>query len=125
MQVPQFCLAILFVANVCQVHSYFRAIQRRNETSVRALHLTADVIEHNSANYTAWYYRRRCLKELGIDLEEERIFTDKWARDCPKNYQAGCNILGRVIFFRYAGVVPQALARDRDGHACALSCPWA
>ncbi|CAE6936514.1 FTA [Symbiodinium sp. CCMP2456] len=70
-----------------EVHSYFRAIQQRNETSERALHLTADVIEHNSANYTAWYYRRRCLKDLGIDLEEERVFTDKWARDCPKNYQ--------------------------------------
>ena len=71
-----------------EVHSYFRAIQQRNETSERALHLTADVIEHNSANYTAWYYRRRCLKDLGIDLEDERVFTDKWARDCPKNYQA-------------------------------------
>lgn len=46
-----------------EVHSYFRAIQQRNETSKRALQLTAHVIEHNSANYTAWYYRRRCLKD--------------------------------------------------------------
>ena len=70
-----------------EVHGYFRAIQQRNETSQRALQLTAHVIEHNSANYTAWYYRRRCLKELAIELDDEREFTDKWARDCPKNYQ--------------------------------------
>ncbi|CAJ1374945.1 unnamed protein product [Effrenium voratum] len=70
-----------------EVHGYFRAIQQRNETSLRALSLTADVIENNSANYTAWYYRRRCLKELDSDLDEERVFTNKWATDCPKNYQ--------------------------------------
>lgn len=70
-----------------EVHGYFRAIQQRNETSQRALQLTAHVIEHNSANYTAWYYRRRCLKELATELDDEREFTDKWARDCPKNYQ--------------------------------------
>ena len=27
-------------------------------------------------------------QDLAIELDEERIFTDKWARDCPKNYQA-------------------------------------
>jgi len=70
-----------------EVHSYFRAVQQRNEFSDRALKLTADVIEHNSANYTAWYYRRRCLKELKSDLQKELEFADKWARDCPKNYQ--------------------------------------
>lgn len=70
-----------------EVHSYFRAIQQKGEMSQRALMLTADVIEHNSANYTAWYYRRRCLKELETDLQLELLFTDKWSRDCPKNYQ--------------------------------------
>lgn len=70
-----------------EVHDYFRAVQQRNEFSKRALKLTADIIGHNSANYTAWYYRRRCLKELGSDLEVELEFIDKWARDCPKNYQ--------------------------------------
>lgn len=66
---------------------YFRAIQQRDEFSPRALELTADVIQHNSANYTAWYYRRRCLKELDSDLTAELFFTDQWSRDCPKNYQ--------------------------------------
>eukprot|EP00913_Durusdinium_trenchii_P007380 g6939.t1 len=27
------------------------------------------------------------LQDLAIELDDERIFTDKWARDCPKNYQ--------------------------------------
>ena len=30
----------------------------------------------------------RLLQELAIELDDEREFTDKWARDCPKNYQA-------------------------------------
>lgn len=70
-----------------EVHSYFRAVQQKGEFSERALELTSDVIRHNSANYTAWYYRRRCLTNLKSDLEAEHRFTDQWARDCPKNYQ--------------------------------------
>mmetsp|Transcript_7424 Transcript_7424/g.13234 ORF Transcript_7424/g.13234 Transcript_7424/m.13234 type:complete len:334 (-) Transcript_7424:25-1026(-) len=70
-----------------EVHGYFRAVQQRGEFSQRVMELTADVIEHNSANYTAWYYRRRCLKELGLDLAAELEFTDQWAADSPKNYQ--------------------------------------
>eukprot|EP00930_Biecheleria_cincta_P050127 TRINITY_DN35301_c0_g1_i1.p1 TRINITY_DN35301_c0_g1~~TRINITY_DN35301_c0_g1_i1.p1 ORF type:complete len:340 (+),score=66.29 TRINITY_DN35301_c0_g1_i1:48-1067(+) len=70
-----------------EVHDYFRAIQKLGEFSERALALTGDVIEHNSANYTAWWYRRRCLHELGCDLSAEHVFTDKWSKDCPKNYQ--------------------------------------
>jgi len=70
-----------------EVHDYFRAVQKKSEFSERALALTADVIQHNSANYTAWYYRRRCLKELGSDLKKEVEFADNWARDFPKNYQ--------------------------------------
>merc|ERR1712136_565183 len=50
--------------------------------------LTADVIENNSANYTAWYYRRRCLTNEKSDLSAELEFTDRWAKDSPKNYQA-------------------------------------
>lgn len=70
-----------------EVHDYFRAIQQKEEFSDRALQLTGDVIEHNSANYTAWYYRRKCLKAISADLSKELEFTDKWARDAPKNYQ--------------------------------------
>eukprot|EP00931_Biecheleriopsis_adriatica_P089807 TRINITY_DN63887_c0_g1_i1.p1 TRINITY_DN63887_c0_g1~~TRINITY_DN63887_c0_g1_i1.p1 ORF type:complete len:336 (+),score=79.26 TRINITY_DN63887_c0_g1_i1:35-1042(+) len=84
---PEPLAVISYPPGFQEVHGYFRAIQQKSEFSERALALTADVIEHNSANYTAWWYRRRCLKELASDLDKEHIFTDKWARDCPKNYQ--------------------------------------
>jgi len=70
-----------------ETHDYFRAVQAANEYSDRALDLTADVIEHNSANYTAWYYRRRCLSELKSDLQEELELTNTWSRENAKNYQ--------------------------------------
>jgi len=84
---PEPLVVIRYPPGFEEAHSYFRAIQQRNEYSERALTLTADVIEHNSANYTAWYYRRRCLSELKSDLSAELAFIDSWARDSPKNYQ--------------------------------------
>merc|ERR1719401_958083 len=54
-----------------EVHDYFRAVQFANEYTERALALTADVIEHNSANYTAWYYRRWLIAELLAQFEAE------------------------------------------------------
>lgn len=78
---------ISYTPKFTEVHDYFRAVQQRGELSERALSLTSDVIDQNSANYTAWYYRRRCLKSIGSDLMVELSFTDGWARECPKNYQ--------------------------------------
>lgn len=43
-------------ALVTTTMDYFRAILKSNEISQRALDLTADVIEVNPANYTAWYW---------------------------------------------------------------------
>jgi len=84
---PEPLVVIRYPKGFDDVHSYFRAVQQRVEFSLRALRLTADVIEQNSANYTAWYYRRRCLKELGSDLAKELAFADTWGRNSPKNYQ--------------------------------------
>ena len=52
-----------------------------------ALALTADVIEQNSANYTAWAYRRRCLLALHCSLSDELQFAERIAFHTPKNYQ--------------------------------------
>lgn len=45
------------------------------EKSARALDLTRAVISYNSADYTAWEWRWRCVVALGTDLEEERQLT--------------------------------------------------
>ncbi len=37
---------------------YLRAVIQLNEQSIRVLYLTKQVIEQDSAHYTAWYYRR-------------------------------------------------------------------
>jgi protein farnesyltransferase/geranylgeranyltransferase type-1 subunit alpha len=53
----------------------------------RALSLTADVIEQNSANYTAWSYRRACLVALQSSVDAELQYCERIARQTPKNYQ--------------------------------------
>ena len=44
--------------------NYFRRVVINGEYSERTLQLSAEVIGHNAANYTAWLFRRRCLAEL-------------------------------------------------------------
>ena len=39
---------------VVDVMGYFRAVINSGEKSIRALALTARVIDHNAANYTGW-----------------------------------------------------------------------
>lgn len=64
--------------------------------SSSTLSLTAHIISLNSANYTAWDFRRRCLDHLLTPLpSNERIlrwqneisYIDEVARQTPKNYQ--------------------------------------
>jgi len=67
--------------------SYFRAITEKNEISERAYAITCRVCELNSANYTAWHYKRILVKALKKDLMEEYNFIRDEAKDNPKNYQ--------------------------------------
>ena len=71
-----------------EVMGYFRAILKVGEISQRAFDLTTEVIGQCQGNYTAWFYRRKCLDELKLPLEDEM----KWLQgDCglslEKNYQ--------------------------------------
>lgn len=74
-------------AAVRQTMDYFRAVLSLQELSARSLSLTTKVIELNAANYTAWHFRRQCLKALSCDLRSELEFVSDIAGENPKNYQ--------------------------------------
>lgn len=75
---------------------YFRRVLLNEEYSERALLLSAEAINLNAANYTAWQYRRKCLDVLHADKseedrkhvwQEEQAFADEQCRNNMKNYQ--------------------------------------
>jgi protein farnesyltransferase/geranylgeranyltransferase type-1 subunit alpha len=80
--------------------NYFRAIVQMNERSERALALTAEAIDMNAANYTAWYYRRLCLEATEADMKKELEFVNEMAEENPKNYQIWCVMLVPMFRFR-------------------------
>lgn len=58
-----------------------RAVMSAHEYSVRALALTAAVIDMNTAHYTAWEYRLRIVREIG----KTQIPKSEWLVDgCPE-----------------------------------------
>ena len=61
---------------------------KANEMSHRAFMLTAEVVDMNPANYTAWEFRRRCLKALKLDLQKVQ-YTQEMAEDNPKTTKFG------------------------------------
>ena len=71
------------------VMAYFRGIVKMNEMSERALELTGLIIEMNSADYSAWYYRRRILKSMEgkYDITKEYKFIEDLGDEVSKNYQ--------------------------------------
>ena len=84
---PNPVVAINYNDDYRELMDLFRAVTAADERSERALDLTAEVIEHNAANYTAWHFRRRCLEALGADLYKELRYIEEKAYDTPKNYQ--------------------------------------
>jgi protein farnesyltransferase/geranylgeranyltransferase type-1 subunit alpha len=78
---------VLHVFPVAITMDYFRAILKLDEHSERSLWLTDQVINLNSANYTAWNFRRTILIKLKKNLEEELQHTIKIAQVSQKNYQ--------------------------------------
>eukprot|EP01094_Clydonella_sp_ATCC50884_P024883 TRINITY_DN636_c0_g1_i2.p1 TRINITY_DN636_c0_g1~~TRINITY_DN636_c0_g1_i2.p1 ORF type:complete len:345 (+),score=99.78 TRINITY_DN636_c0_g1_i2:94-1035(+) len=84
---PAKICAIAYLPDFEESMNYFRAIVQRDERSERALWLTERVIDGNAANYTAWYYRAKCLEDLGKDPREELKFVEELAFDNAKNYQ--------------------------------------
>ena len=78
---------ILYTSNFIDAMNYFRSIIFKAEYSYRALVLTSYIIDLNSANYTAWHYRRECLFHLNSNLLNELTWTSNLCNTTPKNYQ--------------------------------------
>lgn len=63
-----------------RVMGYFRAILVKEEYSERTLQLSEEVIELNAANYSAWQYRRLCMKKMHeAASQEDRLAA--WRRE--------------------------------------------
>eukprot|EP00775_Hariotina_reticulata_P003675 gene3675-3936_t len=80
-------VAIQYSKQHKELLAYFRAVAEQGERSERVLQLTAELIESNSADYTAWQYRWETLMELQADLTQEYQFTLRVAEESAKNYQ--------------------------------------
>ncbi|QIX00030.1 hypothetical protein AMS68_005547 [Peltaster fructicola] len=84
---PHPLAAIAYSEEYEEVSSYLRAIMAANEFSPRVLDLTDDLIELNTAHYTAWLYRAQCLFALNSDLKAEIQWLNETALAHQKNYQ--------------------------------------
>lgn len=79
--------AIAYSDEYEEVSSYLRAVMAANEFSDRVLQLTEDLIDMNTAHYTAWLYRAQCLFALNKDLTKEIEWLNETALAHQKNYQ--------------------------------------
>ncbi|CAM9831543.1 unnamed protein product [Pylaiella littoralis] len=84
---PDPVVSIAYKHNYTVAGDYLRAFQASGETSKRALSITRLVLEYNPSHYTAWWFRRRCLFALRMDLASELDEVEDVAGDNPKNYQ--------------------------------------
>eukprot|EP00903_Cladosiphon_okamuranus_P012558 g11759.t1 len=84
---PDPVVSIAYKHNYKIAGDYLRAFQASGETSERALAITRLVLEYNASHYTAWWFRRRCLFALGMDLANELDVVEDIAGYNPKNYQ--------------------------------------
>lgn len=88
---PQPVVHIAMVKDAALLLAYFWAGVRADERSERMLHLSGEIILNlNSAHYTLWEWRWRCLEALGEveeRREEEAALMQRVAKANPKNYQ--------------------------------------
>jgi hypothetical protein len=92
--VPVVCID--YTPEFTRVMGYFRRVLVDGEHSARSLLLSAEVIDHNAANYTAWQYRRTCMKEVHKDSspearrtawQQELAYISEQCLNNMKNYQ--------------------------------------
>ncbi|CAD8142875.1 unnamed protein product [Paramecium octaurelia] len=63
-----------------EIIDYFRTIKKSGEMSERAFNLTRFIILKLSSNYNAYFIRRKCLKQLNLDLTQEIEFINEGAQ---------------------------------------------
>lgn len=96
---PTPVVQIQYTTHYKQLRALFTKVLQADEKSTRALKLSEAVIHHNAANYTAWQFRRACIRQLASDDDDAPPSTDDslWRQelafctaatlDNPKNYQ--------------------------------------
>ena len=71
-----------------EIMSIYRTLLKTNELSQRSLDLTTILIQLNSADYSAWFFRRKIIQNLkDYDLKKEYEFIDQLGDSVVKNYQ--------------------------------------
>lgn len=92
---PEPVVRIAYAPDFEVAMGYFRRVLVDGEFSKRSLLLSAEVIGHNAANYTAWQYRRRCIREMhaastpAADAQwaAELLYSTEQCLGNMKNYQ--------------------------------------
>eukprot|EP00921_Rhytidocystis_pertsovi_P009017 GHVQ01014594.1.p1 GENE.GHVQ01014594.1~~GHVQ01014594.1.p1 ORF type:complete len:157 (+),score=11.22 GHVQ01014594.1:272-742(+) len=99
----------------------FTALSRRKEVSDRMLNLTREVIQHSSANYTAWYFRRLCLLKLKKDLKQELDYVRLCAEESEKNYQVIIRFASHIAVILLSFLLIDYIL---DNHSTQLMCQF-
>jgi len=115
---PNPVINVAYSRNFEEVMDYFRAVLQMEppEYSERTLALTAKVLKYNSANFSAWQFRRDCLREMKESLDEELKWSRDYVFDSPKNYQVWFHL--RTIVRWIGEMEPEkkmeVLAKEKD-----------
>ncbi|ORX66855.1 hypothetical protein DL89DRAFT_269902 [Linderina pennispora] len=78
---------IAYAEDYKEMMDYLRALMAKGEISQRALKLTSLVIEENPGHYTVWVYRKKLVRELQVNMEDELSWVADLSAMQPKNYQ--------------------------------------
>ena len=112
------CCAINYTDTYRKLMDCFRGVLARNEHSERTHLLTAQVIDANAANYTAWCFRRKTLKAGfgGGNLNEENVtreleFTEEVGGENPKNYQVWFHRRAVILMLPTVDLISSAIIR--------------
>eukprot|EP00894_Picocystis_sp_ML_P001937 jgi/Pico_ML_1/52454/g3156.t1 len=86
---PHGVVAIAYGKTHAELKGYLHAVLDAGEISARAFRLTGDILPYNYACYTVWRLRRKCLFELGMDVQLELDEWEETTLENHKNYQIG------------------------------------